>query len=675
MKKRSLHTLVSLYLLILYAIVSMVLVHQVLYARTLSTLQNPTLERLQHLLSTATDTAKVNLLNIIAFQAKDYAPEQMRGYAEKALLLARSLRYTNGEVVALKNLGIASYTVGAYATALECYTKALRIADSTQNRREHANILNNIGIIQSETGNFESALKNFHESLSIHEQLNTTMGIAGVCNSIGDAYYRQHKYSPALQYYMRADSVRRSAVGNSSSVDIVALGRVHLFGEIDSQRGLALLHQGIEQAIIENNNLTLIDGLTNLARYYITIVHKPALSLSYLNKADSVAQSFHILMPRIEIYKLLAEAEKHSGNIAKALEIRERLTTLRDSLIFNRRGELLGGLEELHRYESERNQESIRILNRERDTLYQTILLTAVVIIGTTLIIGAIQYRKRLISERALAERSHDLDIANVALQETNTRLHRQTQQLHSINKALQQTNLEFEQANAMKIKILSVASHDLKNPLMNIRSLAEILQSSSEGENREFAEEIQSMSVRMLEMIGDLLDRAAMESGNVVLDIQEFSMSDMLRVATHQFTLMAQKKNQTLILNCEESITIAGDERKLRQVVDNLISNALKYFPLNTQVRIALHHNTDTTIRFEVQDEGPGLTEEDKAKAFGFFQKLSARPTGGESSHGVGLSSVKHIVDLHHGRVWVESIFGQGATFIVELPIKQPNS
>ncbi len=73
--------------------------------------------------------------------------------------------------------------------------------------------------------------------------------------------------------------------------------------------------------------------------------------------------------------------------------------------------------------------------------------------------------------------------------------------------------------------------------------------------------------------------------------------------------------------------------------------------------------------IRLEVRDEGPGLTEEDKQKLFGFFQRLSARPTGGESSSGVGLSSVKKIVELHGGRVWAESLYGDGTTFIVELP------
>jgi len=110
------------------------------------------------------------------------------------------------------------------------------------------------------------------------------------------------------------------------------------------------------------------------------------------------------------------------------------------------------------------------------------------------------------------------------------------------------------------------------------------------------------------------------------------------------------------------------GDWRRIVQVIDNLLSNAVKYSPFDTQMFVHLQKSGDL-IRLEVRDEGPGLTEEDKQKLFGFFQRLSARPTGGESSSGVGLSSVKKIVELHGGRVWAESLYGDGTTFVVELP------
>jgi signal transduction histidine kinase len=103
-------------------------------------------------------------------------------------------------------------------------------------------------------------------------------------------------------------------------------------------------------------------------------------------------------------------------------------------------------------------------------------------------------------------------------------------------------------------------------------------------------------------------------------------------------------------------------------QVLDNLISNAVKYSPLGKRILVRVV-NTDRAVRIEIQDEGPGLSEDDKSKLFGKFARLSARPTGGEYSTGLGLSIVKKMVEAMNGKVWCESELGKGATFIVELP------
>ena len=111
----------------------------------------------------------------------------------------------------------------------------------------------------------------------------------------------------------------------------------------------------------------------------------------------------------------------------------------------------------------------------------------------------------------------------------------------------------------------------------------------------------------------------------------------------------------------------IEADRERLREVIDNLVSNAIKYSPLDKPIWVTVEPVGDE-VHFSVRDLGPGLTETDKQKVFGKFQRLSAVPTGEESSTGLGLSIVKQIVELHGGRVWVESEAGQGATFTVAL-------
>jgi signal transduction histidine kinase len=110
------------------------------------------------------------------------------------------------------------------------------------------------------------------------------------------------------------------------------------------------------------------------------------------------------------------------------------------------------------------------------------------------------------------------------------------------------------------------------------------------------------------------------------------------------------------------------ADEQMLNQILDNIFSNALKYSPHGKSIFVRVE-SRETVVRVEIQDEGEGISPEDMTKLFGKFARLSARPTGGEHSTGLGLSIVKKMVEAMNGKVWCESEVGKGATFIVELP------
>jgi signal transduction histidine kinase len=115
-------------------------------------------------------------------------------------------------------------------------------------------------------------------------------------------------------------------------------------------------------------------------------------------------------------------------------------------------------------------------------------------------------------------------------------------------------------------------------------------------------------------------------------------------------------------------------DDNRLHQVLENLISNAVKYSPHGKNIIIRLRQD-ERHVRCEIQDEGPGLSDSDKQKLFGKFTRLAAKPTGREHSTGLGLFIVKKLVELMNGAVWCESELGQGATFIVEFPVMSHES
>ena len=134
-------------------------------------------------------------------------------------------------------------------------------------------------------------------------------------------------------------------------------------------------------------------------------------------------------------------------------------------------------------------------------------------------------------------------------------------------------------------------------------------------------------------------------------------------------YLMKAKEKNIDIQYESDgEKITVFSDPVASKQIIDNLISNAVKFAPHKTTVAVSLQQ-TGTLVQFSVKDEGPGLSDKDKESLFKRFSKLTAKPTGGEHSTGLGLSIVKKLVDKLQGRVWCESELGMGAKFIVELP------
>ncbi len=286
------------------------------------------------------------------------------------------------------------------------------------------------------------------------------------------------------------------------------------------------------------------------------------------------------------------------------------------------------------------------------------------------------QNNEILHQQEVLESSARDVELANASLQ--------------NVNDELQRLNMDLRQANAFKVQMLSVVSHDLKNPLVGILGIAEALQhdislsSMSDEQREQFLAQIQSSSTRMLNFIQELLDSASLELGAVQLRKIPFQ-ADSLWNAVHQELMpILSEKNQVVLPSIEHNIIVIADADRIYQVFHNLLSNASKYSPEGAQILVSLSR-FGANLRFAIQDEGPGFTEDDKTKLFGMFQRLSAQPTGSESSHGVGLAVVRLIVEAHGGTIRLEDVSAspsaspsasqqiapkRGATFIVELPI-----
>ncbi|MFH1196336.1 MAG: HAMP domain-containing sensor histidine kinase [bacterium] len=241
--------------------------------------------------------------------------------------------------------------------------------------------------------------------------------------------------------------------------------------------------------------------------------------------------------------------------------------------------------------------------------------------------------------------------------------------QLRTSNTGLVKAIGELKSANDLKTQLLYIAAHDLKNPLNTIKSGADyLLQEDIAADDRiELLKMISNSTNSMLSIISDLLDSAEIEASEFTLKWEETDINFILCGIIDGVEFSAKQKNQKIIFECPEKIKVVGDSSKLKIAFQNVIDNAIKYSPTGTSINISVK-NLHPNLLVQVKDEGEGFSEEDKKKVFGKFQRLSARPTAGESSTGLGLSIVKSIIDLHNGSIWIESEKGKGTTFNILL-------
>ena len=244
---------------------------------------------------------------------------------------------------------------------------------------------------------------------------------------------------------------------------------------------------------------------------------------------------------------------------------------------------------------------------------------------------------------------------------------------------AIQDKNENLARLNKEKNEFLGIAAHDLKNPLSAIKGLAELIEKFnadlSPEEIVDSAQQIRVSSEFMFQIIIDLLDINAIEEGRFVLNMSDFEPDIIVNMVVNKFAPSAEKKDIKLNTSCNcPGININADAGKVQQVLDNLISNAIKFSPFGLNIWVSSELIlSDGMVRITVKDEGPGISEEDKTKLFKKFSKLTARPTNEENSTGLGLSIVKRLVEEMKGRIYCESELGHGAAFVVEFPSSRP--
>jgi two-component system, sensor histidine kinase and response regulator len=231
----------------------------------------------------------------------------------------------------------------------------------------------------------------------------------------------------------------------------------------------------------------------------------------------------------------------------------------------------------------------------------------------------------------------------------------------------------QLSKANAAKNRFLGMAAHDLRNPLASIRGLAEFLRDGVVGplspEQIDLINTIHEASQGMLDLVNELLDVATIESGELKINLEPHNLTELIEKNIYLANIEAAKKRTKIVFAAPgHAAVVPIDPGKIKQVVANLLSNALKYSPAGSTITVELHHGKGTWA-FSVKDQGPGIPENERDKLFKDFGRLSVKTTGGEKSTGLGLAICRKIVDAHRGTITAENLPKRGCEFRVTLP------
>jgi signal transduction histidine kinase len=648
------------------------------------------------------DTSRVRLTLRLAWEQRVSEPVEAILAGQKALSLAQLLGNDSLTATAFRFIGVAYRNTGEYAKASELCYKALALDEKRGDSVCIGHSFNTLAGILRLQKNTEQAAFFAGKALGLGERLGDSALTAYALLNVAEVQHDQGHFDMALFSTKRALNIweRLGSKGYIAVVQsVMAKELFALEREAEAEKYL-LQALSLFEKRQQFHDLALT--LNRLARFKFESGDITAAE-SYALRAYDVAHRIHAQLHEHEAAELLSKIYRQQGKYQTALEYHILHKALHDSIYagIELRNAALLSIE----YETRQKEQQIRnFRDQERwNFLTRSLLIVALVFIAGLTLFFFIRYRStsevaRAISSRAdsLANINDELRFAQAELAEQHQALEQQNHDMRFAQLEIQDQNLQLSELNQEKNMVLGMVSHDLKNPIVAVQGLSEMMmmEDFTLEQYKEFARVINEASGRMFSLVHTFLDAARMDDGQFRLNFIEFDLNSVVGMMVEEYRRPADAKSIGLHFTPYfEALKVFADETATKQILDNIISNAIKYTPCGKDVAVRilplqtlpqglvlmredianleeLELQAEVLyIRVEVMDEGPGFTEEDKMRLFSKFARLSAQPTGGEHSIGLGLAIAKKLTELMNGRIWCESEVGEGAIFSIELP------
>lgn len=600
----------------------------------------------------------VDSLLTLGYENRDRDSGLSFNVVRQALTIANEIQYGEGLAGAHNLIGNKYLDFGDQELAHQHFLRALKIEQEFDNPEGIASVLNNISLIYVEQELYEKAAQYLEDSIEIWKNEGLPEQAFIGTNNLGVIHRRQGNYEKALDYFW--DTSKRAIleeetdslsyiiatlnIGNTyRNIGEFKRAKIHLLSSIDYFRRHNLTSHIIFTSIVLGK-LYRDEGSYDKA-------------LAYTDEGLQLATEEGIREKIKEAHNLFSSIYEIQGNDKLAFHHFRLFHQHSDTLQEMQRGERINDIQA--RFEVEQKDREIAILSKESElqeanlaqmNQLRTFLVTGVVVLF--FIIGL------LVNSNRIRKRNNHI--------------------LQEKQREIEDKNKKLSVLNSEKDEFMSIAAHDLRNPLSSINLAVDLIDTEENMDRTtlsEYTELIRISSKRMLSLINDVLKIHSIDQADAKKLQTEVDANSIIDEALQHFKEPASSKQIRIHTVLESSIDrVKADKENLLRILDNLISNAIKYSQMNTTVIISTKQHGES-IRISIRDQGQGISKAEQKKLFGKFTKLSSKPTGNETSTGLGLYIVKKICNKLHGRVWCESEPGCGATFIVELPIANPKT
>lgn len=645
------------------------------------------------------------LLNAIGFEYRYSYPDSTIYYCSRAFEMGKQISVKKNLSKPLSFIGLAYANKGDYKNSSEYHDRSIVVAIEQQDSVQLAFGYNNLGRMYFDGGDLVRAYDNLIRSKDIFEVIQDQSGLAYVYRSLANVYKSQGDFEQAITMSTQAYNLRKKLGERRSIVSsLLELGLIYeekgdtkealtklqmadsLAKKINDPVTLAELELGVAEILFSekgyeesyakaNEVLKRISAITNQKIFiraslirgkYFAFQKKFSLAMPIFKDVVLRAEQSGNLIYQIEATRNLALCYQALGNRADAEEMITQSEILSERIKntdLQRQIERLQFQLEIEKREKENEfLKSIQIKNESMissQRFQNRFLLILIIFISIAMATLLIYLRKR--------------KVVNEKLRDQNEQILSQQEAITAANKSLRQQNIQLSELNNEKNSLMNIVAHDLKSPINRIAGLVSVMEIEGKipDQHKEYLAMIKKATQSGNNLIKDLLDVNAFEANASKPLITNVNVGELLEERINSFQVMAEIKSIKLLVSNTFSGTFKSDADYLNRIIDNLVSNAIKFSPRNSQVSVAGKKEGDAII-ISVKDNGPGFLESDRTFLFQKFKRLSAQPTGGESSNGLGLAIVKTLIDRLGGEIALSSEPGNGAEFIVRIPEKR---